>query len=101
MNAAARTTHPTEASPPLSPPLPDASRERRASPVLGDADARELQRWLEGRLALPRERARHLLSLCLESGAGPADRGLYVAAVKAIAAGETNWPEMGLRLTLN
>jgi hypothetical protein len=63
-----------------------------------DEDEWDLEMWLQGRLALPPERARHLLARRVRAGAGTGERGAYVAAVKALAAGEANWPEMGLRL---
>ena len=70
----------------------------------GPLDERELQalrRWLHGRATLRPQAARHLLERVVRHRQWVHQPALHWRAVKTALAGEANWVEMGLRLTLD
>jgi hypothetical protein len=51
--------------------------------------------WFAGNIALSRAEAHSLLEGAIDSGYLERNRGEFVAAIKALAAGPGSWPQMG------
>lgn len=57
-----------------------------------------LTAWFAGDIALKRSEAHRLLERAVDSGQMASHRAEFVAAIKALAAGQKTWHEMGYRL---
>ncbi|MDO8287471.1 MAG: hypothetical protein Q7T69_20900 [Rhodoferax sp.] len=57
-----------------------------------------LTAWFSGEIALTRSDAHRLLESAVESGHIAQYRAEFVAAIKALAAGQRSWHDMGYRL---
>ena len=60
-----------------------------------------LRRWLTGAQALRPQEAHDLLERAVQRLQLAGEPGLHWRATKALLAGDTNWAEMGFRLTLD
>jgi hypothetical protein len=67
------------------------------APLSAEAMER-LTAWFAGDLPLKRSEAHRLLERAVDSGQMADHRAEFVAAIKALAAGPTNWHDMGYRL---
>jgi hypothetical protein len=67
------------------------------APLSAEAMER-LTAWFAGDIALKRSEAHRLLERAVDSGQMACHRAEFVAAIKALAAGPTNWHDMGYRL---
>lgn len=71
--------------------------EAHAQPMESGA-LQKLSAWISGHLALTRSDAHSLLESLVESGHIAQHRAVFVAAVKALAAGPSSWTAMGYRV---
>jgi hypothetical protein len=57
-----------------------------------------LTAWFAGDIELKRSEAHRLLERAVDSGQMAGHRAEFVAVIKALAAGQKNWHDMGCRL---